>query len=1310
MVKTILKKLAKIILASILVVLLIWPASSCCQSVLDNLLGLWDMMLEMSKQVYGRIVAIVYGSLMALVNRFKGDVSISDCLGLALSAYTAWCLLFRSKQCVRIMRNAWSRVGCFWGCVTRILYAATSPLRRVMFWYARRHMATSGLCRWLIAKQRERRGGCDFSIRMLTPIDTAKNVDCYKSMLAEALKNEKITNIAITGRYGAGKSTFLQTYFREYNVLWVSLAAFIGQLGPGNAMSGGRIKGKNDASLKYLDGFMTKLEWSILQQIVYAAHGNHLPFSRFARISHSAIYKSVVFGLFATLIVSCSFAFLQPSRFFAQYNGLPDGAKMFMHVIALMCGLFILVPLVFSYLHRWFVRRRPHLKVETPAFGVDLSNSDGMSVFNRALDELIYFFERLHYDAVVFEDIDRVDQPLLFTKLREINHILNKSRQIPQAQKPIRFIYAVRDDLFAYDERVKFFDFILPIFPEFNAEKSNGFIMEDIKTILGMALTIDEGWESFVRLFSYHISDRRLWNNIYNEFSLAHHSTPPHLDRKKMLAMILFKNVFPRDYDLAHSRKGILPFVLGFDGGHVNNWRSLQIKRLNKGTAELVAKRRELLETKAPDSEIDAVDQELNINRHKLARLRRFSIKALVEHGDFTYEMLGMAFIEVLKERHDTSKDIRDSRLLLLFRLIEKGMIDEQYEDYLTNTPHGAMSSKDFLFIYTLLNGGDVSNLDVDRPLQIIDQLNRNVFRTRFIRNVKFAQGFVGLVMSDELEAGLQTKFDNYIARNFSDGTRDSADFLVELLTKTKIPKDRDKWIERIYGNSAKFLGRVFARNDITEGDKLSLCGYCLGFAERNLYEKEFGDLAYLIGLIRNYIPTVPAEGLDQIIKCSSLSSDEFCDFLEDNSMSFEVAAFFDLADVKLRDLILSMGLYMPTAEIVSHLLRYKGLSDEGGKMTAPYYAIINSGDSVLKEKVHNDTAEFLKTQYAKLLGGEKGLEPQSTLVELLKRDDVPLEVKSYVLCLQEQGRINSIESLSDEMVRLVLQSDMLVPTWKAVVETYKKIDYNERMRDFVVKHAEDLSKDDFSSTGGDMARQCINKILRDAAIPDDIVLRLSQSINRESRYWYSTVDFPPGRLAVFCKSKLIRFSAEGYEKLKSRRDGSHLVLARCNIKQFLDEFTDSWLDERDAVSLLSVGTEFEIGVGILLMRKASTLIKNNVEVKKLLAAHVRIRDFESRTRFTKEMMTEIVDYMESPTCRVYTLLMMKNLSQDEMWQHLIKFPGGCDSRGVVAMQVSTKVANRINERLSQLGFVTRLYPAKRMPKLEVWRKVKRGQ
>ena len=83
-----------------------------------------------------------------------------------------------------------------------------------------------------------------FPVYDLTPIDVAEGVECYTYMLNEVLKREKVTNIAIAGRYGSGKSSFLNTFFKarktetglprkekrlrkKEKVLKISMAAFL---------------------------------------------------------------------------------------------------------------------------------------------------------------------------------------------------------------------------------------------------------------------------------------------------------------------------------------------------------------------------------------------------------------------------------------------------------------------------------------------------------------------------------------------------------------------------------------------------------------------------------------------------------------------------------------------------------------------------------------------------------------------------------------------------------------------------------------------------------------------------------------------------------------------------------------------------------------------------------------------------------------------------------------------------------------------------------------------------------------------------
>lgn len=51
--------------------------------------------------------------------------------------------------------------------------------------------------------------------RDLTPINNVKDGDEYLNALDWALKNPKIKNIALSGPYGAGKSSIIETYLER---------------------------------------------------------------------------------------------------------------------------------------------------------------------------------------------------------------------------------------------------------------------------------------------------------------------------------------------------------------------------------------------------------------------------------------------------------------------------------------------------------------------------------------------------------------------------------------------------------------------------------------------------------------------------------------------------------------------------------------------------------------------------------------------------------------------------------------------------------------------------------------------------------------------------------------------------------------------------------------------------------------------------------------------------------------------------------------------------------------------------------------
>lgn len=68
----------------------------------------------------------------------------------------------------------------------------------------------------------------EYKFQKLTP-STDVNMDVYGQALEYAFKNEDIRNIAISGAYGAGKSSMIESYKKAYpgkKFIHISLAHF----------------------------------------------------------------------------------------------------------------------------------------------------------------------------------------------------------------------------------------------------------------------------------------------------------------------------------------------------------------------------------------------------------------------------------------------------------------------------------------------------------------------------------------------------------------------------------------------------------------------------------------------------------------------------------------------------------------------------------------------------------------------------------------------------------------------------------------------------------------------------------------------------------------------------------------------------------------------------------------------------------------------------------------------------------------------------------------------------------------------------
>ena len=129
-------------------------------------------------------------------------------------------------------------------------------------------------------------------------------------------------------------------------------------------------------------------------------------------------------------------------------------------------------------------------------------------------------------------------------------------------KRTIRFLYALRDDMFVNTDRTKFFEFIIPVIPIINTSNSIDMVLER-----GMRLELDGRLDrQFLREVSRYLNDLRLIQNIFNEYAIyaANLETDGEnlLDANKLLAILIYKNVYPRDFEQLHRGRGTLAEVL----------------------------------------------------------------------------------------------------------------------------------------------------------------------------------------------------------------------------------------------------------------------------------------------------------------------------------------------------------------------------------------------------------------------------------------------------------------------------------------------------------------------------------------------------------------------------------------------------------------------------------------------------------------------------------------------------------------------------------------------------------------------------
>lgn len=379
----------------------------------------------------------------------------------------------------------------------------------------------------------------------LTATDSAEYSEIYIDRLTDLLNNRgnKVREIALTAPYSGGKSSVINTFMRTrpyFKYACISLGTFHENKDkdPANNQP-------NEDDSKLSD--INKIEKSIVQQLLYVTDSRKTPNSRFRRIypiplSNFQSYSVAATVTFWFLCVLLVYIF-QTDTILQQIKDLYANISLNNPNLWLWSYLaaFPLVVIRDAYkaVHSFNITRINPFKGE-----IALDQKDKDSIFNIYLEEIIYFFSNSKTDVVIFEDLDRFEKPEIFIKLKELNKLINDSSDVKQN---VRFIYALKDDVFKGNDRTKFFDAIIPIIP---INSSNNSYPQIIKFIEDYQLT-GEIKDSFLRDISLFLHDMRLIKNIISEYGVYKstlNGNEENFDHSKLFAFIIYKNVYPDDF------------------------------------------------------------------------------------------------------------------------------------------------------------------------------------------------------------------------------------------------------------------------------------------------------------------------------------------------------------------------------------------------------------------------------------------------------------------------------------------------------------------------------------------------------------------------------------------------------------------------------------------------------------------------------------------------------------------------------------------------------------------------------------------
>lgn len=1040
-----------------------------------------------------------------------------------------------------------------------------------------------------------------------------EEIQTYISAINEAVGDSRNKNIAITGAYGSGKSSILQTYQSinpKEKFLNISLANFkVDKLDPEDSKQ----TSPEENNLNRL------LELSILQQIFYHVKKSEIPDSRFKRIN-SLSSKSIIGFVLIVLVWLVSYTILFHFPVIAEWfpEIIYSKSLMITAAIIFLTG----IGLGLGNLRRVFNNSKINkFNIQSGDFEID--KDIDRSIINKHLDEIIYFFQVTDHRLVVIEDLDRFNNTEIFSKLREINLLLNNSEQIEKSKKPIVFIYAIRDDMFVDRDRVKFFDFIIPIIPIINPSNSGDILLKKLATLDSSRRPSEE----LVQGISYFIDDMRLLKNIWNEYLTYRNILKHSLSQDKLFSIITYKNFYPDDFVALHT---------------------------NKSDISKIFERRKSFEQNL----IDQLDNEITISRDELNKIDRQRINDLDElkkiyiatlfemyPGSIAFGISGTVFTfnELYKDENFDKLISTKSILKISSPSIQ---YDRNYQIY-----KGDMSNRDEDFSFSTFEKKVNNKLSYENRQKLInkDYSYRDNFvskiaalqeKKKVIKNYDLRQLLIELDAKEILKEYNSNKLLIYIITNgyvdkyyaeyisyFHEVSLSSMDFDFLLALRSGVAFAFDFELKNIGNLAEKVESKYFDTRPILNyqlfdfwfaNDKYTIqqksiisllatdfierTDFINGIIEYSTQVNNFSRIcianwngfwkhleensAYTEDLAEIYFKNIIVQGgLKDIIQQSNHSS--LKDYIE--SKDGFLSLFPETENFgKMEDVIDELQIEFENISLVRNDLmnfiyetnRYKinehnlktMLSYKNEKESLTYFDISNSPLKTLKENIEVEIDEYV--QNVLLDANELFNEPDKGFINLINHSKLSQDLKVSLIKKFEKTipHLDQIEEI--EIMDSLIENNKVSPSWPNVLLYFNKYEglINPSLTEFLGRKEvyTALDKSKMRDTISDKTHRL--ELVKKLLVNDDLDFEAYKSLLSPTYFIFSEInldEISEKKVHWVIQNKYAKTTKNNFDYLKANFPDEHIHLAEVQATDFLREIEVYALDDNDILALL---------------------------------------------------------------------------------------------------------------------------------------------